>query len=487
MMCRCAAALIACVAFSFPWTVVGAEVNQELVDGLTHKLQKLYDTDDFGEKYLLLSRRAQLNLVSSTLFGLIRQGHNAEVAKTLQKFNVQSLGVPLHATPEMSAQELAKLRLGQWLYTQQLVEKLGNGQVQFLDDLNQIRPSKRDTKVALRSVTINSNQDTITAELLDDGKPSVRIRFVRSADGWLYDGKDSLVYFSLKPEGIQKEGDARQSPAIIREFIQQGKTDEAIALLDEALAAEPENTGWIGLNSYLVGYLARDNTALALQRSLDQYHALMNRDELDFNSMIALAEAVEFLVMRDSNSSLEEKLAIIDASREKVRTDPDQVFVPLRNLAQSRFKVLMKAGLDDDARKVMDDLLDNYRQRLSGIELGPLNAFVGVAITYISTMQRDFPELAESAHAEALQIVESGLDDEAATVGHFGLFFNLQSPVIAKAMRTDPEMAKTLLDQLQLKCDALRSKLDPLAARGLGRYENIISQIRSQAAAKPKK
>lgn len=480
-MMRCVAVLLFWVLCFHPSTCVDAQENSELlINQLTQELQQFYDNEVYRERIQHFSKRAKLNHLSSKLFGLIRQGHKTEVAKTLERFDVQSLEVPPPATTEMSTQELVKLRIGQWLYTQQLVEKLGDRQLQFLEDLHRIQPIQLKVTVAIKSIEINADQDKIKAEVVVSGKPSSSVRFVLSDGTWLFDGTDSPVYFSLKPEGILKQGDANFSPAIMRDLMQEGKTEVVIALLDEALAAEPENPVWIVLNSNLVGYLARDNLELARQRSLDQYQALLKGDGLNFDASIALAEAVEFLVNSDRNASLEEKLAIIEAGRKKVHLDPDQAYVPLRSFDTSKFRVLMSAGRNEEAKTVMEDLLSSYRQRLSGIDIGPLTAFVGVVKSYTSAMQRAFPELAKLATEEAVQVVKSALNDDEANVGHFGLLFDLQLSVINNSMRKDPATAKILLDQLQREFDALKSRIDPSDARGLSRYEMYISQMRAQ-------
>lgn len=482
MMIRIVAVLLVGVSLLFRGPAVRAEVSPELINRLTQRLQQFYDAKSYGPKLQLMSKRGQLNLLSSKLFGLLRRGHAEEVGKTLERFDVQGLDIPSLPTPEMATQKLIMLRVGQWLYTEQLAEKLGERQGQFLDDLHRIEPIQLSAKVELDSVSLNDSQDQITANVVRNGKSSYsRIRFVLSENEWFFDGTDSSMYFSLKPGGILKDSDAKKlSPVMMRDLMQNGKIDEAVTLLDEALEAEPENPRWIGLNSNLIGYLARANPDLAKQRSLDQYNAMLNLEDAGLDALLALAEAVQFLIIRDADSSLEEKLALIDAARAKVKLDPDRAYIPLRNLDSTRYGVLLRAGKKDQARKVMEDLLANHRQRLSGKELGPLRAFVGVTRTYTSTMRREFPELAQQAHAEAVRIVESTLDDDSASVPHFGLLYELESSTIGPMIKADPEAAKDKLTRLQQLCEKLRAKLGESQARGLSRYESYISRFRAQ-------
>lgn len=155
-------------------------------------------SDQLSKRLEQTTPRCRMNAIASTLYGQIRRGHLDSVNELLTKFAVEGLSIPPPADQTMSPRDLEKLRLDQWMFMKALIEKLGNRQLQFADELNAIHriPNPRPN---LTEIRISEDGRLATAYTVP-GSLQIELKFVKENGKWLLDGANRPDYYELIPK-----------------------------------------------------------------------------------------------------------------------------------------------------------------------------------------------------------------------------------------------------------------------------------------------
>lgn len=247
--------------------------------------------------------------------------------------------------------------------------------------------------------------------------------------------------------------------------------------LDASLEQAPEDASLISMNATLGMLLARSDAEAAKERLSAQFEKLMNMDELNPLLTSSLTTTANYLVMSDEELGPDAKIKVFDSVIEKLSTSDAADAISYINTAKCR--ILIAEDRAEEAKAIMDGLLDAKRKAMQDGSPRTLTAFTSAARSY-QTLASAYPEESGKVFEEACGIFLNKLKSEDAGPNDFIRYFSFVSPEISRLTYSDAEGAVAILDRVADELESLKEKLEEKDLSRLKPYDRQLSSLKGR-------
>ena len=266
--------------------------------------------------------------------------------------------------------------------------------------------------------------------------------------------------------------------AEFRGLLQKQQVKEAAAMLDAAMAANPDDVSLWQDNAALMSMMRTDRNA-AMTRAKDQLKKLESLSEI--GPQAASAYMTTLSVLMNIGGDVDETLKSIEVASDKLQSTPY-----FQSVLGMRVQVLARAGRLDDAKKLLDGLL---------AKAGEGKEYLTSAAMYLQLLGGEFKEDAAIIEAKAQKIADGLVAGETLSRADFQAYFGFMQAMAARSMRSEPAKAMEFVSSIEKAIDKASKTDDAPGApynsisTSLGRMKTMIeTEIkRAELIGKPAK
>lgn len=257
---------------------------------------------------------------------------------------------------------------------------------------------------------------------------------------------------------------------------------KAAEMLDAATARDPDNAMYNNLSLSLAMSMMGSDAEGALARVHKQVDGLLERPTLDASQASTLATAMTYLTSMMREAAASEKLIQVDRAIDKLTSDDAQDHTgALRNLNNTKARLLLADGQPAEAKALLDGLLDAERAKLDPADARGVQSFLSTVTGYASMLADDFPEQTAAAEKEAETLAIALLDREDAGPEALTPLFTLKSSMASRLTYTAPAEADALLTDLADRLAVLKERLtDESQLNQLGNFDKQLASLRGR-------
>ncbi|GIX00513.1 MAG: thioredoxin [Pirellulaceae bacterium] len=318
-------------------------------------------------------------------------------------------------------------------------------------------------------------------------------RFPRSVVFAMAFSISSTCLVTLRPGAAwgqedQTAGEQARSPAVppdqlspndVRQMIQAQQFDEAIAAVDAALLAHPDDPQWVNLDTMLNIYLLRSKAAAGQARIKQTIEQLIDTPEAPAVQLMRLPALVRYLVLAEGTGGLDEQLKLLDRVHDKLLASPGTRTMAL-SLRELKAELLARGGRKEEAASELRSLLEAERPTAAGTNQEKLQRFTHLVTLWMAWLGDDFPDEAAKLFAEADRLLRQQLDTEKPALWAATSYVNLKMSGISRTLYEEPHQAEALLSDLEQHLADWKERLGEEGSAMLQRMEATVAAYRKR-------
>ncbi|RMF44848.1 MAG: hypothetical protein D6753_01505 [Planctomycetota bacterium] len=304
--------------------------------------------------------------------------------------------------------------------------------------------------------------------------PTTGMVALRPSPAWSQEDTDAPA------QKVENKSD-QPTPQDVQRLIQEQQFDQAATIIDAALAEQPTNPRWMSLDSQLNIYLLRLQPEQGVARMRRQIESVLNSEELTARDAARVSTMLRYLASYPNPMPADEKLQLVDQAIAKVQPALfGGSFLP--DLVEIKGRLLLQAGRAEEAKQVLDQLVEESQQAAQSGQPQDVSSFVRAVTNYASLLGDTYPEESKQLQEEAEGLVRQLLASDNPQPSAFALLLNLKMPSISRSLYTAPREADAELKDLEELLASLKEKLGEDDA-SLRNYERSLSSYRSRLEA----
>ncbi len=267
--------------------------------------------------------------------------------------------------------------------------------------------------------------------------------------------------------------------AEFRGLLQKQQVKEAAAMLDAALAANPNDVSLWQDNAGLMMSLMRTDRNATVTRAKDQLKKLESLS--GFEPQAASAYLTTLTVLMNIGGDVDETLKSMEVASDKLESSPAG-----QSMLSMRVQLLARSDRFADAKKLLDGLL---------AKAGAGKEYLTPAAMYLQLLGGEFKEDAAAVEAKAQKIADGLVAGETLSRTDFQAYFGFMQAMAARSMRSEPAKAMEFVSSIEKAIDKASKTDDAPGApynsisTSLGRMKTMIeTEIkRAELIGKPAK
>lgn len=218
-----------------------------------------------------------------------------------------------------------------------------------------------------------------------------------------------------------------------RGLLQRQQVKEAAALLDAALAANPDDASLWQDNAGLLMTMMRTDRNAAVTRAKDQVKKLEGLSEIGPQAANVYATTLNVLMMIDSD--VDATLKSMEVASSKLEASPVN-----QSLLTMRVQLLARSGRLADAKKLLDGLL---------AKAGEGKDYLTPASMYLQMLGNEFKDEAATIQAKAQKIADGLVAGETLSRADFQAYYAFMQSTASRSMRAEPAKALEVVAALE--------------------------------------
>lgn len=225
--------------------------------------------------------------------------------------------------------------------------------------------------------------------------------------------------------------------AEFRGLLQKQMIKEAAAMLDAALAANPDDVSLMQDNAGLMMNLMRADRNAAVTRAKDQLKKLESLSEID--PQAASAYLTTLTVLMNIGGDVDETLKSMEVASEKLESSP-----LVQSVLSMRVQLLARSGRLADAKKLLDGLL---------AKAGEGKEYLPPASMFLQMLSGEYNEDAATIEAKAQKIADGLVAGETLSRADFQAYFGFMQAIASRTMRSEPTKALEMVAAIENAMD----------------------------------
>lgn len=302
--------------------------------------------------------------------------------------------------------------------------------------------------------------------------------------GWVAAGADEppnpLGAQSAPPEPAEPAADPPPSFEQVAKWVRERKYEEAMARLESAIEQAPQNRSLGTMYSYLVAGVSRDRSDEAFALIRDWAARGLEKPSPKTSELMGIATAVDALVSRDTTLTSEAKLALLARIQAKLAGDDLRLVSVRQTILSRKISVLLDADRKDEALAELETMIAAAREQIVPERASSHGPFIGAVQTFQLLGGRSFPERAAELTKEAEGMTAEAVAKEQITPGEFQAYYMLRMNRASGLLRTDPETAEPILQELEAALEWAPLKLMPSSEAMLSSYTRSVRSLRAR-------
>lgn len=269
----------------------------------------------------------------------------------------------------------------------------------------------------------------------------------------------------------------------VTKWVRERDYEVAMARLESAIAEAPQNHALGVMYSYLASSIGRDRSDEAFDFIRGWAERGLEKPSPSESELMGIATAVDALVSRDKTLTSEAKLALLARLEAKLAGDSFRLEPSRRTVGSRRISVLLDADRQQEALAELETLIAAAREQFKP-ELGhSLAPFVSAVQTFQTLGGSSFPERAAELAAEAEAMTAEAVAKDEVTLAEFQAYYQLRMNRVNSLVRTDPEAAEPILQELEAALEWAPLKLKQSSEAMMSSYTRTVRSLRGRLEA----
>lgn len=284
------------------------------------------------------------------------------------------------------------------------------------------------------------------------------------------------------PDPAEPETDAPPNFELVAKWIRERKYEEAMARLESAIGKDPQNHALGMMYSYLIAGVSRDRSDEAFALIRDWAARGLEKPSPKASELMGIATAVDALVSRDTTLTNEAKLALLAQLQAKLAGDDPRLESSRQTILSRKISILLDADRKDEALAELETMIAAAREERGG----SLSSFVRAVQAFQSLGGSSFPERVAELTDEAEAMTAEAVAKDQITLVEFQAYYMLRMNRVSALVRTDPEAAEPMLQELEAALEWAPLKLKQSSEAMLSSYTRSVRSLRARLEAAKK-
>lgn len=275
-------------------------------------------------------------------------------------------------------------------------------------------------------------------------------------------------------------------PEALDNAIRTRNFEAGLQRIQAEIEAAPDDLALAQRYSSFLSSISRDGSEEGFQILREVVDQGFGKPSPGIAEKIAIASAVQTLLLRDEDFSIDSKLALLGRLDHLLEGDDFRLESSRRLSLNRRIALLLATDRREEAGQQLEQLITASRTGLDPADGAAVQRFVNAVTTFQGMGGPAFSQRAEELIEEALELTKAAVEEEKVSLAAVSAYFSIRLNVASTLARTEPDRAEAVLRELLEALEWVPERLDQQSARSIATYARSIQSIRSRVEASKK-
>lgn len=285
---------------------------------------------------------------------------------------------------------------------------------------------------------------------------------------------------ATEADPVAAEGNEPPNFEQVAKWVRERKYEEAMGRIESAIEKAPQDHALGLMYSYLAAGINRDRSDEAFDLIRGWAERGLEKSAPSASELMGIATAVDAFVSRDTTLTSDAKLTLLARLEAKLAGDDFRLEASRRTIGSRRILILLEADRKDEALAQLETMIAAAREQIEPERGNSLGPFVSAVQTFQSLGENAFPERAAELTTEAVAMTAEAVAKDQITFAEFQAYYLLRMNRASALVRTDPEAAEPMLQELEAALGWAPLKLKQSSEAMMSSYTRTVRSLRAR-------